>query len=74
VPTDQKLDLALITGAERLLTEAWVGQVRLGEAETLRADRCYRFVVTHSPAGAPTSVIVQLLLSPSAVPLDRSKN
>lgn len=59
MPVDVNFDPALITAVERLLRESWAGKVRLGAAETLREDKCYRFAVAEAPGGAPASVIVK---------------
>jgi len=48
-----------IETAERLLAASWGGSVRLGEAQTLRKDRCFRFPISEGPEGCPASVIVK---------------
>jgi Ser/Thr protein kinase RdoA (MazF antagonist) len=67
---DPKFDPSLITVVERLLTEAWAGQVCLGNAEMLQSEKCYRLVVTDAPAGAPASVIVKKAPAEPCVPLN----
>lgn len=70
MPAAPKIDPSVITVVERLLTKTWSGKVCLGEMETLRADKCYRFVITDAPAGAPASVIVKQALAEPGIPLD----
>jgi hypothetical protein len=65
-----KFDPSLVTAAERLLTEVWARKVRLGEAETLRAGKCYRFTVTDPPPGAPASVILKKAREEPGIPID----
>lgn len=70
MPAEPLLDTSLIPIVERLLTEVWAGHVRLGEAETLVADKCYRVEVTDSPVGASTSVIVKKARAEPGIPVD----
>ena len=70
MPEDPEFDPSLITVIESLLTESWAGKVRLGEAETLRADKCYRFVITDSPAGVPASIIVKKARAEPGIPVN----
>ena len=70
MPVDSKFDPSLVSVVERLLNEAWGGSVHLGEAETLREDKCYRFTVTDSPVGRPSSVIVKKARTEPGIPTD----
>ncbi|RYG38280.1 hypothetical protein EON81_04095 [bacterium] len=45
--------------AERVLREAWSGDVRLALAETYREGRCFLFRVEAAPPGHPPTVIVK---------------
>ncbi|AIE85850.1 hypothetical protein [Fimbriimonas ginsengisoli] len=49
-----------VAATERLLTENWGGEVRVGPTETLREDRCYRGQLNHALSGFPTHVIVKM--------------
>jgi len=67
---EPKFDPALRTVAERLLSEVWGKTVRLGEAETLQVDKCYRLTVTDPPVATPASVIVKKARTEPGVPTD----
>lgn len=70
MPAEPGFDSSLIAVAERLLTDTWRGQVRLGQMETLRDDKCYRFAVIRPPAGAPSRVIIKKALAEPGIPID----
>lgn len=59
MPEDQKLDPSLVAVAQRLLSTAWGEEVRLGEAQMLQSEKCYRVKVTEPPTGAPASIILK---------------
>jgi thiamine kinase-like enzyme len=54
-----ELDPRVVPMVERLLAQKWKGDVRLGGCETLRADKCYRFLITEAPTDMPRSVMVK---------------
>ncbi|WP_033288954.1 hypothetical protein [Amycolatopsis jejuensis] len=56
--------------AERLLGEAWGGDVRLGSAVTLSEGKAYRFTVETAPVDAPARVIVKTARSEPGLPAD----
>ena len=70
MPENTKFDPSLRPVAQRLLTQAWGGTVRLGPAELLQSAKCYRIQVTDAPAGAPTSVILKRALPEPGIPLN----
>jgi len=67
---DLEFDPSIIAVAERLLTDVWSGKVRLGNPQTIREGKCYRFTVSDSPAGAPTSVILKKAEKEISIPID----
>jgi hypothetical protein len=67
---EPKVDSALLPVVERLLTDVWGGQVRLGKLETLREDKCYRFVIADAPEGMPASVIVKKAQAEPGIPIN----
>lgn len=70
MPADSKFDPSLIPVIEHLLTEAWAGNARLTEAETLSEDKCYRCVVKGSSVDTPASVIVKKARPEPGIPID----
>src|SRR5580658_9244144 len=69
-PAETASDAQIADSVEQVLSEAWNSDVRVGERETLREDKCFRYQIETSSLGAPTSVIVKKARREEGCPID----
>src|ERR1700689_717992 len=68
--TKASYDAQVKASVEALLSQAWNGDVCVGERETLREDKCFRYQVERGPSGSPVTVIVKKARRENSCPID----